>query len=63
LKGLKDKVVIVTGGGGGIGYVTCKRFAEEGAELAVYDINQEAAIAVAEGIRKAGGSHRPARLT
>jgi 2-hydroxycyclohexanecarboxyl-CoA dehydrogenase len=56
VKGLKDKTVIVTGGGGGIGSATCKRFAEEGAKLAVYDINKEAASAVADGIRRAGGS-------
>jgi len=58
LKGLKDKVVIVTGGGGGIGSATCRRFAEAGAKLAVYDINNAAALAVSESISKAGGSAR-----
>lgn len=55
MKGLKDKVVIVTGGGGGIGSAICRRFAEDGAAVAVFDINQEAAEAVAAGIRAAGG--------
>jgi 2-hydroxycyclohexanecarboxyl-CoA dehydrogenase len=32
-----DKSVIVTGGGGGIGGATCRRFAREGAKVAVFD--------------------------
>ncbi len=58
MKGLKDKVVIVTGGGGGIGSAICRRFAEDGAAVAVFDINQDAAEAVAAGVRDAGGKAR-----
>lgn len=58
MKGLKDKVVIVTGGGGGIGSAICRRFAEDGAAVAVFDINQDAAEAVAAGIRDGGGKAR-----
>ena len=39
MRGLKGKRTIVTGGGGGIGREVCKRFAEEGSEVAVFDIN------------------------
>jgi Dehydrogenases with different specificities (related to short-chain alcohol dehydrogenases) len=55
LKGLKGKVVVVTGGGGGIGSATCLRFAEDGAKVVVADINQAAAEAVAGRIRAEGG--------
>ncbi len=49
------KVVAVTGGGGGIGGATCRRFAQEGAEVAVLDLNLDAAEKVAAAIRAAGG--------
>ena len=49
------KTVVVTGGGGGIGGATCRAFAREGAQVAVYDMNLEAAQKVASGIRDAGG--------
>ena len=38
MRGLKDKVVIVTGGAGGIGAATVQRFREEGAKVAVFDL-------------------------
>ncbi len=50
MRGLKDKVAIVTGGGGGIGGATCRRFAEEGTKVAVFDIDLAAAERVASEI-------------
>src|SRR5947209_3504996 len=40
---LQDQVVIVTGAGSGIGRATAKRLGEDGAKVAVADLNQEAA--------------------
>ena len=51
-----DKTVAVTGGGGGIGGATCRRFGREGATVAVFDLNVDAAKAVAADIRTAGGT-------
>lgn len=56
MRGLNGKVVVITGGGGGIGSATCRRFAEEGARVVVADISGEAAERVAGDIRSAGGS-------
>lgn len=52
---LQDKTVIVTGGAGGIGGATCRRFAEAGAKVAVFDMNLDAATKVADEIKAAGG--------
>ena len=49
------KEVAVTGGGGGIGGATSRRFAAEGAKVAVFDLNLDAAEKVAADIRAAGG--------
>ena len=51
----EGKVVVVTGGGGGIGGATSRRFAAEGARVAVFDLNLDAARKVAAGIAAAGG--------
>lgn len=37
MRGLKDKVVVITGAAGGIGKATALRFAEEGADIVVAD--------------------------
>jgi 2-hydroxycyclohexanecarboxyl-CoA dehydrogenase len=50
------KMVIVTGGGGGIGGATCHRFAREGARVAVLDLDQAAAEKVVGSIRSEGGT-------
>jgi NAD(P)-dependent dehydrogenase (short-subunit alcohol dehydrogenase family) len=47
LKGLKDRVVIVTGGGSGIGRATAGRLIAEGARVALVDVDGEAASAAA----------------
>jgi NAD(P)-dependent dehydrogenase (short-subunit alcohol dehydrogenase family) len=44
----KDKVVLVTGGGGAIGSAAVRRFRDEGAKVAVVDQNLAAAAQLAE---------------
>jgi NAD(P)-dependent dehydrogenase (short-subunit alcohol dehydrogenase family) len=39
MKGIEGKVAIVTGGASGIGAAACRRFVEEGAKVAIADIN------------------------
>lgn len=57
----EGKTVAVTGGGGGIGGATCRRFGAEGARVAVLDLNLDAAQAVADAIRTAGGQAEAVR--
>ncbi len=39
---LQDKVVVITGGAGGIGRVASSRFADNGAQVVILDYNCEA---------------------
>lgn len=55
MRGLEGKVVIVTGGAGGIGAALCRRFATEGAAVAVFDLDGKAANQIAADICAAGG--------
>lgn len=55
MKRFDNQTVVVTGGGGGIGGATCQRFGREGARVAVFDLNLDAAEKVAATIRAEGG--------
>ncbi len=48
------RVAIVTGGAGGIGSATARRLAEDGAAVAVADVDGQAADVVADELRSAG---------
>jgi meso-butanediol dehydrogenase/(S,S)-butanediol dehydrogenase/diacetyl reductase len=52
---VQDKVVIVTGGAGGIGAAACRAIAAEGGKLLVADMDAGAAAEVAQDIVDAGG--------
>jgi len=55
LLSVKDRVVIVTGGGKGIGKVYSERLAEAGARVVVADIDETATASTVTGITNAGG--------
>lgn len=55
MRGLKDKVVIVTGAAQGIGAAVTRRLAEEGAKLVLADLNFDGVATLATNIEAAGG--------
>ncbi|MBS3928155.1 MAG: SDR family oxidoreductase [Sphingomonadales bacterium] len=58
LRSIRGSVVLVTGAASGMGRATARLFGEEGAHVAVTDVNAEGAEAVAGEILAAGGSAR-----
>jgi len=52
---LEGRIAVVTGGASGIGRAICEAFGEEGAAVAVADLNEEGAAEVAAGIESRGG--------
>src|SRR5579863_3933474 len=55
---LKDKIVLITGGGSGLGREMGLTFAREGAKIGVNDIRTESAQNVTTEIERAGGRAR-----
>jgi len=54
----KDKVAVVTGGGGGIGRAVCIKLADLGTRVVVVDLSTEIGSQTAELIKQAGGEAR-----
>lgn len=54
--GFGDKTALVTGGAGRIGSEDCRVLAEEGAEVVVLDVKEDAAQDVADDIEEDGGT-------
>jgi 3-oxoacyl-[acyl-carrier protein] reductase len=57
IEGLKDKIVIVTGGGHGIGKAYCLGFSQSGSRVVVADIDKPAADKVSAEIVHQTGAH------
>ena len=55
LKGLAGRAVVVTGGAAGIGLATARRFASEGARVAIWDVTEDAGRKAAEDLSRVGG--------
>ncbi|HEX7750296.1 MAG TPA: SDR family NAD(P)-dependent oxidoreductase [Bordetella sp.] len=53
---VKDKLVLITGGGGGLGSAMARGFAREGARVIVVDVALDKARAVADDIGRSGGA-------
>ena len=52
---VQDRVVVVTGGAGGIGAAACRAIAAEGGKVLVADLDQDRARSVAKSIAADGG--------
>ena len=56
MPGVEGRVALVTGGAQGIGAAVARRLSQGGASVAVLDLQQEAAVEMAERLMSAGGS-------
>ncbi len=56
MRGLRGKVALVTGAGGGIGGALSRRLAEERCVVGILDRDREAAEATARALGEAGGT-------
>ena len=54
MKGLKDKIVLVTGGAKGLGKAMATRFLQEGATVVIADVDAEASAATVEELGTLG---------
>lgn len=52
---MEERVAVVTGGGSGIGAATSRRLAADGFRVAIWDLNESGARAVADRIKADGG--------
>lgn len=59
MKGLKNKLALVTGGAGGIGLAICRRLAAEGCTVGILDISKESANRACEVVAAEGGKAVP----
>lgn len=56
MRGLRGKRVLITGGAGGIGAATAKRFLDEGAHVVVLDCNNEALSRIKDTLPSLSGT-------
>src|SRR5438067_2077151 len=55
MRGLQDKVAIVTGGGGGIGRAIARRLADEAVVVGIFDRDARTANETVRVVQQAGG--------
>ncbi|MCR9253241.1 MAG: 3-oxoacyl-ACP reductase FabG [bacterium] len=51
---LKDRIAIITGGAAGIGKAAVEKFVEEGAKVAIWDVNEEAGLKLVKSLNDKG---------
>ncbi|BDB27884.1 hypothetical protein Tamer19_16970 [Cupriavidus sp. TA19] len=56
MRGLNDKVVVITGAAGGIGKALCQRFCEEEARVVAVDVNADALEQLGAALKPSGAS-------